>query len=58
MSPQSAVNFVRTRMNMKCDLQKCVKELVMDAVKNGGSVDNVTAVLLSFHMSSENFRSK
>ena len=50
MSPQLAVNFVRTKMSMKCDLQKCVKELVLDALKNGGSVDNVTVVLLSFHM--------
>ena len=58
MSPQSAVNFVRTKMSMKCDLQKCVEKLVMDAVKNGGSVDNVTVVLLSFHMLTEDLQLK
>jgi serine/threonine protein phosphatase PrpC len=50
MSPQLAVNFVRTKLSMKCDLEDCAKELVFEAIKNRGSVDNVTVVILSFHM--------
>ena len=53
MSPQLAVNFIRTKLSKKCDLQECVRELVTDAVRNRGSVDNVTVVLISFHMTSE-----
>ena len=48
MSPQSAVNFVRTKLSEKCNLQVCAEGLVRDAVTNGGSVDNVTVVILSF----------
>lgn len=48
MSPQSAVNFVRTKLSEKCNLQVCAEGLVRDAVTNGGSVDNVTVAILSF----------
>jgi protein phosphatase 2C family protein 2/3 len=58
MNPQLAVNFVRTKLSKKYDLQECAKELVMDAVRNRGSVDNVTVVLLSFHMNSDSSPSK
>ena len=58
MNPQLAVNFVRTKLSKKYDLQECAKELVMDAVRNRGSVDNVTVVLLSFHMGGDNSPSK
>ena len=49
ISPQLAVNFVRMKLSEKCDLQVCARELVNDAVRNKGSVDNVTVAILSFH---------
>lgn len=51
-SPQMAVNFVRTRLSKKLDLQECAKDLVLEAIKNRGSVDNITVVIISFHMNS------
>ena len=46
---QDAVNFVRKRISKKMDLNEIAKELVQEAFKEG-SVDNVTAILLSFHV--------
>jgi serine/threonine protein phosphatase PrpC len=44
------VNFVRTQLSKKLDLQDCTKELVLEAIRNRGSIDNITVVIISFHM--------
>lgn len=49
IDPQSAVNFVRKRINRKMQFQSIVEELVEEAL-NRGSVDNVTATVLVFHL--------
>ncbi len=49
MEPQLSVNFVRKLLNKKNDLQEAAAELVREAIAKG-SVDNVTVLLLSFHM--------
>ena len=50
MTPQQAVNFVRTKMSKKVELQACAKDLAMEATKKRGSVDNVTVIVLWFHL--------
>ena len=49
LSPQQVVNFVRKRIAKRVDLNEIAKELVLEAIKEG-SVDNVTALILSFHV--------
>ena len=49
LSPQSAVNCVRKKLAKKSDLQGAAQELVQEAL-NKGSVDNVTVLIMSFHM--------
>ena len=49
-APQAAVNYVRKQLSKKYDLQAVTKGLVDDALARG-SVDNVTVLIMSFHMS-------
>ena len=49
LSAQQVVNFVRKRIAKKVDLSEIARELVLEAIKEG-SVDNVTALILSFHV--------
>jgi serine/threonine protein phosphatase PrpC len=49
MDPQAVVEFVRRRIATKVDLQMIARELVNKAL-SGGSVDNVTAVIMLFHL--------
>lgn len=49
MSAQTAINFVRKQLKLKKDLQESAKELILEAIRCG-SVDNVTALIISFHM--------
>ena len=48
-TPQSAVNMVRKRLSKNADLQEASKELCEDAIAKG-SVDNITALIVSFNM--------
>jgi serine/threonine protein phosphatase PrpC len=52
MTPQQAVNFVRTKLSKKVELQTCARDLAQEATKKRGSVDNVTVILLVFHLGS------
>jgi len=54
MAPQLVVNFVRKRLSKRrdADLQECSRELVQEAVARG-TVDNVTVLLMTFHMHGE-----
>eukprot|EP01039_Chlorochromonas_danica_P003691 gene3691-4038_t len=47
LTPQTAVNLVRTRLQTQPDLQYAAKELVKEALARG-SVDNVTALVITF----------
>jgi serine/threonine protein phosphatase PrpC len=49
MEPQLVVNFVRKMVNKRNDLQAVAAELVQEALARG-SVDNVTVLIVSFHM--------
>mmetsp|Transcript_6824 Transcript_6824/g.11336 ORF Transcript_6824/g.11336 Transcript_6824/m.11336 type:complete len:1305 (+) Transcript_6824:255-4169(+) len=49
IEPQVAVNFVKRRMLRKQDFATIVQDLVNDALDRG-SVDNVTAVIIMFHL--------
>lgn len=49
MEPQLSVNFVRKLLNKKNDLQEAAAELAREALARG-SLDNVTILILSFHM--------
>lgn len=48
ISPQGAVNFVRSHLIMHRDLGRVTKELVREAIARG-SVDNVTVLILTFN---------
>lgn len=50
VTPQGAVNCVRKRLAKKgSDLQNAAQDLVQEALSKG-SVDNVTVVIMSFHL--------
>ena len=49
MEAQDAVNFVRKRLGKKIDLQQISSEIVQAALDRG-SVDNVTAIIVAFHV--------
>lgn len=49
MEAQDAVNFVRKRLGKKVDLQQISREIVQAALERG-SVDNVTAIIVAFHV--------
>jgi hypothetical protein len=46
---QDAVNFIRKRLAKKFDVDQIAKDLVQAALDRG-SVDNVTAVIIAFHV--------
>ena len=48
-SPQAAVNMVRKCLSKEGDLKQAAKELC-DAAITKGSVDNITALIISFNM--------
>ena len=54
LAPQAAVNFVRKKLAKRppADLQECSRELAQEALALG-SVDNVTVLLMMFHMRTE-----
>jgi serine/threonine protein phosphatase PrpC len=49
MSPQTAVNFVRNSFSKRHNLEEAAQLLVREAIAIG-SVDNVSAVIMSFHL--------
>ena len=49
IDPQAAVNFVKRKMLKKENFASIVQDLVNDALDRG-SVDNVTAVIIMFHL--------
>jgi len=49
LSQQETVNFVRKRIAKKVDLSVIARELTEEAIKEG-SIDNVTVLILSFHI--------
>lgn len=51
LAPQAAVNCVRKNLAKKCDLRAAAQDLVETALAKG-SVDNVTVLLMSFHLAS------
>ncbi len=57
MSPQLAVNFVRKLLNKNNDLTIAAKELTAEAIALG-SVDNVTVLVISFHLKTNKSPSK
>eukprot|EP01038_Epipyxis_sp_PR26KG_P004060 gene4060-5803_t len=48
MSPQKSVDFVRSMLNKKKNLQEVVKDLTLEAI-NRGSIDNVTVLIMTFN---------
>ncbi|KAL2929863.1 putative protein phosphatase 2C 27 [Bienertia sinuspersici] len=48
-SNQNAVDFVRKRLQKHNDMKLCCKEVVEEAIKRG-AMDNVTVVIVSFHL--------
>ncbi|GMI92832.1 DNA-binding protein phosphatase 1 [Hibiscus trionum] len=46
---QNAIDFTRRRLQQHNDVKLCCKEIVEEAVKRGAT-DNLTAVLVSFHL--------
>jgi serine/threonine protein phosphatase PrpC len=49
VSPQGAVNFVRKGLAKKTPLEELSHDLVKEALKKG-SIDNVSSVIMSFHV--------
>lgn len=54
IEPQAAVNFVKRKLLKKQDSTSIVQDLVKDALDRG-SVDNVTAVIVMFHLDKKEF---
>lgn len=48
---QDSVNFVRKRLAKKMDLHQITREII-DAALDRGSVDNVTVIIVAFHVNS------
>ncbi|CAN0838595.1 Probable protein phosphatase 2C 54 [Linum grandiflorum] len=48
-SSQNAVHFARRRLQQHNDVKQCCKEMVEEAIKRG-AIDNLTVVMVSFHM--------
>ncbi|KAJ1431026.1 phosphatase 2C-like domain-containing protein [Ochromonadaceae sp. CCMP2298] len=57
MTAQAAVTFVRRRINEHRDLEAAARELTNEALKRG-SVDNVTALIMTFHFAGESISAK
>jgi serine/threonine protein phosphatase PrpC len=49
MEPQAVVNYIRDRINDKIGMQTIVKDLANEAIEIG-SIDNVTVIILIFHL--------
>lgn len=49
MDSQTVINYVRSRINDKSDVEDIVQELVNDAIEKG-SIDNVSVIILIFHL--------
>ncbi|KAG8077146.1 hypothetical protein GUJ93_ZPchr0006g45356 [Zizania palustris] len=54
-SNQNAVDFARKRLQEHNDVKSCCKEIVEEAIKRGAT-DNLTAVLVSFHLEAPQIR--
>lgn len=48
-SNQNSVDFARRRLQVHNDVKLCCKEIVEEAIRRGAT-DNLTAVLVSFHL--------
>ncbi|KAM3208099.1 hypothetical protein ACQJBY_063040 [Aegilops geniculata] len=48
-SNQNAVDFARRRLQEHNDVKRCCREIVEEAIRRGAT-DNLTAVLVSFHL--------
>ncbi|CAN1182636.1 Probable protein phosphatase 2C 54 [Linum perenne] len=48
-SSQNAVHFARRRLQQHNDVKQCCREMVEEAIKRG-AIDNLTVVMVSFHM--------
>jgi len=49
ITPQNAVNFVRKKLNMKCNLKEITRLLTLEALREG-SIDNVTIAIITFNL--------
>lgn len=50
MAPQVVISFIRNKLKSNRNINKVLKELTSEAIARG-SVDNVTAAILTFHSS-------
>jgi serine/threonine protein phosphatase PrpC len=49
MEPQAVVNYIRDRINGKVGIETIVQDLANEAIEIG-SIDNVTVIILIFHL--------
>lgn len=49
MEPQAVVNYIRDRINGRLEVETVVQDLVNEAIEIG-SIDNVTVIILIFHL--------
>jgi serine/threonine protein phosphatase PrpC len=49
MEPQAVVNYIRDRINEKIGIETIIKDLVEESIEIG-SIDNVTVIILIFHL--------